>query len=152
MGFKTGLFISPHINTFRERLQVNGEFVSKQRVVEMCEEVFTVVKRLDLNLRFFELFTMLAFIEFNHQQCDYVVMEAGIGGRLDSTNVIDDPVCSAITSIGLDHTDVIGDSLSDIAFEKAGVIKPGRPCVVGPTGLGLREITDKAKEVGGSVI
>jgi len=75
----------------------------------------------------------MAFLEFKRQDCDYAVVECGIGGRHDATNIITDPVCSIITSIGYDHMSVIGHSLDDIAFEKAGIIKKGKPCVVGPT-------------------
>ena len=75
----------------------------------------------------------MAFLEFRRQGCDYAVIECGVGGRLDATNIIDDPVCSVITSIGYDHMPLIGDSLDEIAFEKAGIIKRGKPCVVGPT-------------------
>lgn len=86
-----------------------------------------------MDLRMFEILTMLSFMEFKKQQCDYVVLECGIGGRLDATNIIESPVCSVITTIGLDHMDVIGNTLEEIAWEKAGVIKREIPCVLGPT-------------------
>ena len=95
---------------------------------------------------------MMAFMEFAQSKCEYAVLECGIGGHLDSTNIIDTPVCSAITSIGLDHIDIIGDTLHHISSEKAGVIKAGRPCVLGPTCIGEEPISNYANQMGSELI
>ena len=91
------------------------------------------------DVRFFEIVTMIGLIEFRRAKCDYVVLECGLGGALDATNIIDVPelVCSSIASIGMDHMDVLGNSIDDIAAEKSGVIKNGAPCVIGPSCQGL---------------
>ena len=83
---------------------------------------------------------MIALLEFRDQKCEYAVLECGIGGHLDATNIIDRPICSTITSVGLDHIDVIGDHIDEIAFEKSGVIKQNIPCVLGPTCYGMKPI------------
>lgn len=105
MGFKVGMFISPHISTFRERITVNGELSTMENIVESCNRVFKVVEEHDLDVRFFEIVTMVGFLEFQRAKCDYVVLECGLGGKLDATNIIDGPelVISSIASIGLDH-------------------------------------------------
>ena len=90
---------------------------------------------------------MISLLEFKRQRCDFAVLECGIGGHLDATNIVDYPICSVITSIGLDHIDVIGNSIEAIASEKAGVIKPNTPCVIGPTCLDLEPITQRAIDV-----
>jgi len=135
LGLKTGLFTSPHVNSFRERIRVNDELTSQTSVIRHFEKLLEMVNQNDLDMRFFEVLTMMAFLEFQEKGVDYAVLECGIGGRLDSTNIVDSPVCSVITSIGHDHMDVIGNTLGEIAFEKAGVVKRGVPCVVGPTAL-----------------
>ena len=152
MGFKTGLFTSPHIDTFRERVQVNGNLISKEHVVEHFEAILRAIQEKDIDLRFFEVVTMIALLEFRRQGCQYAVIECGIGGKLDATNIIDEPECSVITSIGLDHMDVIGDSLDAIASEKAGVIKQGLPCIVGPTCADRQPISERAKKLSSPLI
>lgn len=103
-------------------------------------------------MRFFEIVTMIALLEFREQNCEYAVMECGIGGFLDATNIIDKPLCSTITSIGLDHMDVIGNSIEEIAYEKSGVIKKDIPCVLGPTCWGIQPIYDRAREQNSPII
>lgn len=93
---------------------------------------------------------MMALLEFAQQGCEYAILEAGIGGRLDATNIIDNPICSVITSIGLDHTDVIGNTLDEIAAEKAGVIKQGTACIIGPTCIERAPIKQKCLSTPGS--
>ena len=116
--------------------------ISMQNIVEICERVFKVVEENNLDIRFFEIVTMIGFIEFQRQKCDYVLLECGLGGKLDATNVVIPPdvICSVIVSIGMDHMDVIGDTLEDIAEEKSGIFKTGVPVVLGPTCQGLKEI------------
>ena len=88
MGFKVGMFISPHISSFRERVQINGELASIESIVNICDRVFEVVEKHDLDVRFFEIVTIIGFIQFMEEKCDYVVLECGIGGRIDATNVV----------------------------------------------------------------
>lgn len=134
LGFKTGLFISPHISSFRERIRINGEMISINKVVDFTDEIFAVVDKHKLDVTFFEIVTMIAFLHYRDNAVDYAVIECGLGGRNDATNVIDKVSCAAITSIGNDHAEIIGPELSDIAYEKAGIIKPTtKHCVLGPT-------------------
>ena len=125
-SYKVGLYTSPHIHNFRERIQINGELISQNVAEEIFNEVF------DPSLSFFDVLTLMAFIHFAREKVDYAVIEAGIGGRLDATNVIC-PVLSIITSIGLDHTAILGDTLELIAKEKGGIVKPNVPLIVGPS-------------------
>ena len=95
---------------------------------------------------------MIALLEFRDQKCEYAVLECGIGGHLDATNIIDRPICSTITSVGLDHIDVIGDHIDEIAFEKSGVIKQNIPCVLGPTCYGMKPIQERASQQNSPII
>lgn len=124
-GYKVGLYTSPHISTFRERIRVNGEMISE-------EEALVFLQNLPKNASFFECMTLLAFHHFAKEKCDVVVLEVGMGGRLDATNIVT-PILSVITSIGFDHSLYLGDTLEKIAFEKAGIIKPGVPALLGPS-------------------
>ena len=131
-GLKVGLYTSPHILDFRERIRIVGN--SGFRLIPQ-EDVWNFVQRWKdtfdhLDLSFFEITTMIALDWFAVQEADVVVLETGLGGRLDSTNIVT-PVLSVITNIGLDHCDMLGDTLAEIAFEKAGIIKPLVPVVVG---------------------
>lgn len=130
-GYRTGLFVSPHVSCFRERVQLNGELISEQEVCATLSEIFNVSAQLRIPATFFELTTMMAFQHFAKQNVDCVVLEAGLGGRLDSTNIVT-PSLSVITSIGMDHTRILGNSIPEIAREKAGIIKPRVPVVIGP--------------------
>lgn len=129
-GLKVGLFTSPHLLDFRERIRINGEMVPHDFVVEFVERNRPFFK--SESLSFFEMTTGMAFAYFAQQQVDIAVVEVGLGGRLDSTNVIT-PLLSVITNIGLDHTQFLGNTLPDIAAEKAGIIKAGVPVVIGQT-------------------
>jgi dihydrofolate synthase / folylpolyglutamate synthase len=122
-GFKVGLFSSPHILCPTERISINGKCIPKNQL----EEYFEQLDRLS----YFERMTLAAFLYFKEQKVDWAVIEVGLGGRLDATNVIKPKVC-AITSIGYDHTHILGETLEKIAFEKAGIIKAGVPVVFGP--------------------
>lgn len=127
-GYKTGLFISPHITGFGERMQINFERISEAEIIEQVEKLFPIVEKLKENgdvITEFEFVTAIAFNWFSEQKCDVVVLETGLGGRFDSTNVIKSPLCSVITSISLDHTAVLGDTLEKVATEKCGIIKKG---------------------------
>ena len=129
-GEKVGLFTSPHIEDFRERIRVNGGMISESEVVNFCEQVKSF--ELDFEPSFFEITWMMTLIHFLNQQCTICVIETGLGGRLDSTNIIT-PILSIITNIGLEHTNFLGDTLEKIAFEKAGIIKNTIPVVIGET-------------------
>jgi dihydrofolate synthase/folylpolyglutamate synthase len=127
-GYKTGLFTSPHLKDFRERIRINGKPISKQRVIRFVEEN----KELFASLKpsFFEMNVALAFSYFAQQKVDIAIIETGLGGRLDSTNIITPELC-LITNISFDHRDLLGDTLAKIAYEKAGIIKKQVPIIIG---------------------
>ncbi len=127
-GYRVGLFTSPHLVDFRERIRVNGEMIGKRTVSRFVERWLN--SNLTCEPSFFELTTALAFEYFKKQKVDYAVIEVGLGGRLDSSNIIT-PILSVITNISIDHTQFLGNTLAEIASEKAGIIKPGVPAVVG---------------------
>lgn len=129
-GLKTGLYVSPHYKDFRERIKVNGQYIPPARVVEFVERHRTRIE--EIKPSFFELCVAMAFEHFARERVDVAVVEVGLGGRLDSTNVIT-PLLSVITNISYDHMNLLGDTLPQIAFEKAGIIKAGVPVVVGET-------------------
>jgi dihydrofolate synthase/folylpolyglutamate synthase len=129
-GYKTGLYTSPHLKDFRERIRVNGEMISESFVVDFVERIRGVSEKMDPS--FFEITVVMAFDYFVHQTVDIAIIEVGLGGRLDSTNIIT-PELSVITNIGFDHMNLLGNTLAAIAFEKAGIIKKGIPVVVGET-------------------
>lgn len=118
-GLKTALFISPYIIDFRERIQINGEFISENDLIDVCAEV----KNTKIELTEFEFITAAAFLYFSKQKCDIAVVETGLGGRLDATNTLTDVRSAVITKIGLDHTAILGDTYGKIAREKCGIIK-----------------------------
>ncbi|MDR2809093.1 MAG: bifunctional folylpolyglutamate synthase/dihydrofolate synthase [Tannerellaceae bacterium] len=127
-GYRVGLFTSPHLVDFRERIRVNGEMISKDYVVDFTESHRSFFE--PLKPSFFELTSAMAFAYFRSEKVDFAVIEVGLGGRLDSTNIIT-PILSVITSISLDHMQFLGNTLQEIAYEKAGIIKPGVPVVIG---------------------
>ena len=129
-GMKVGLFTSPHLMTFRERIRVNGEIISEEYVVSWVEKNRTFFEKLQPS--FFELTTAMAFEYFRDAQVDIAIIEVGLGGRLDCTNIIS-PILSVITNISYDHTQFLGNTLEAIATEKAGIIKKGTPVVIGET-------------------
>lgn len=136
-GYKTGLYTSPHLKDFRERIRVNGRMITEQRVIDFTEHFqkeCTVVEP-----SFFELTTELAFQWFAEEQVDVAVIEVGLGGRLDSTNIIH-PDVSVITNISFDHIGLLGDTLEKIAFEKAGIMKKGVPVVIGKAEGAVKEV------------
>lgn len=126
-GYRTGLYTSPHLHSFRERIRINGELIPQERVVALWEQMRPEVEALPQTTAF-EIITALAFLDFSQQRVDRAVIEVGLGGRLDATNVIRPAAC-AITSLSLEHTELLGSTLDRIAYEKAGIIKPGVPVV-----------------------
>lgn len=139
-GYKTGLFISPHLYSPCERIQVDGNPISKQQFTEAVLEVFQEEEQ---ELNFFEILTAAAFCHFARTGVEYAVLETGLGGRKDPTNICM-PVASVITSIGMDHMDLLGSSLAQIAREKAGIIKPKVPCFSGTVNPSARDEIKKA--------
>ena len=129
-GYRVGLYTSPHLVDFRERIRVNGKMIPEQRVVDFVEQERSFFE--PLHPSFFELTTALAFLYFKEQEVDVAVIEVGLGGRLDCTNIIN-PLLSVITNISFDHTQFLGHTLEEIATEKAGIIKQGIPVVIGET-------------------
>ena len=127
-GYKVGLFTSPHLVDFRERIRINGECISEQYIIDFVEKERRFFE--PLHPSFFELTTALAFKYFAEQKVDIAIIEVGLGGRLDCTNIIT-PILSIITNISKDHTQFLGNTLADIAGEKAGIIKPGVPVIIG---------------------
>jgi dihydrofolate synthase / folylpolyglutamate synthase len=147
-GYKVGIYTSPHLQEFTERIRLGGADLSKKEFVDLVEELKPVIARLEQPATFFELTTAMAFLHFARNQANVAVIEVGLGGRLDSTNVVT-PLVSVITSLSMDHMAVLGDSLAKIAFEKAGIIKPGRPVVLSPQrDEAARVIRDVAAERG----
>ena len=127
-GYKTGLYTSPHLKDFRERIRINGEMISRDFVVNFVQRTMTLSEAVQPS--FFELTVAMAFDYFEKEKVDIAVIETGLGGRLDSTNIIT-PLVSIITNIGYDHMNLLGNSLPEIAGEKAGIIKAGVPVVIG---------------------
>ncbi len=127
-GYKVGLFTSPHLIDFRERIAVNGQMIAKQFVVDFVAEYKELVK--EIQPSFFEWTMALAFYYFEHEKVDVAIIETGLGGRLDSSNVVE-PLVSAITTIAIEHTQYLGNTLKEIAFEKGGIIKTKTPVVIG---------------------
>lgn len=131
-GYRVGLYTSPYVIEFRERIRLNGKMIPREELVAVTEIVRSAAEKLaqdDICITEFEAVTAAAFLYYARSQCDVVVLETGLGGRFDATNIIKSPLCSVITSVSLDHTRVLGNTLSEIAFEKCGIIKRGRPVV-----------------------
>ena len=147
-GYKTGLYTSPYVRVFNERMRYMGENITDSELAEITEYVKGFAEKMTEKPTEFELITVIAFEYFNRKGCDVVILEAGMGGRLDSTNVIDDPIVSIITGIALDHTAYLGDTEEKIAAEKAGIIKQGIPVLFGGEHEGAYAvISAKAEEM-----
>ena len=147
-GYKVGLYTSPYIKVFNERMRVDGENIPDDRLAALTEKIRPIADAMEDKPTEFELITALAFLYFAEEKCDFVVLEAGLGGRLDSTNIIKTPVLSVITGISLDHTAILGDTVEKIAAEKAGIIKKNIPVLFGGTDeAAARVIADKAAEM-----
>ncbi len=130
-GYNVGLFTSPHIYTYNERIQINGKPVEMELIYEAYHTLMSLLKKEGLQSHFFEITTFLALLIFKKSKIDIAVIETGIGGHFDTTNVID-PVVSIITTLGMDHLEMLGDNLDAIAFQKGGIIKESVPVVIGP--------------------
>lgn len=144
-GYRTGLYISPHYKDFRERFRINGQFISKQYLIDLVEQLKPAIE--EIRPSFFEITVAIAFDFFAKKKVDVAVIETGLGGRLDSTNIIT-PLLSVITNISFDHQNILGDTLEKIAFEKAGIMKPGIPCLIGEYDkVSYPVFTKRAKEL-----
>lgn len=130
-GDKVGLYTSPHISSFRERIKINGIMISENSAEELLSSLFAIKDKENIPCTFFEMMTLLAFLYFAQEKVDYAILETGLGGRLDATNIAT-PILSIITSISLDHTDVLSNDIDCITREKAGIIKEGVPILIGP--------------------
>jgi len=144
-GLKTGLFTSPHLVRYNERIQVNRRSIPDAEVIRRINEIRTVISEHDLNPSFFEITTALAFLYFFRSKVDIVILETGLGGRLDSTNIVR-PIVSVLTSIDLDHQRILGNSLAEIAQEKAGIVKQGVPVVSAPQPAEVRKVFESVAE------
>lgn len=142
-GFRTGLYISPHLDQFNERLSIDGQMISDADLRRLAARVRTAAETLGEEPTDFEMITAMAFCYFEEQHCDLVVLEVGMGGRLDATNVISHPEVCAIMHIGLDHTEFLGDTVEQVAAEKAGILKPGADCVLYHQHPGVMEVVQK---------
>ncbi|NYE57274.1 bifunctional folylpolyglutamate synthase/dihydrofolate synthase [Carboxydothermus ferrireducens] len=149
-GYKTGLFTSPHLSRYTERYKINGKEISPERVSKLVMEIrpllLTMVKEGFEHPTEFEVSTAMAFKYFAEEEVDFVVLEVGLGGLIDSTNVVSRPEVVAITNVGMDHMDYLGNTITEIARVKAGIIKPGVPVVTAATGEALEVIKEVAKE------
>ena len=143
-GYCTGLYTSPFIYQFGERMQVNGEMIPDDALIEITEYVKPLADSLDETPTEFELITAIAFEFFKRRKCDIVVLEVGLGGLLDATNVISTPEVAVITNIGLDHTDILGNTLEEIAFNKAGIIKENGHAVIYRGTPGVEKVFEDA--------
>ena len=144
-GYKVGLYTSPHLNDFRERIRINGKMISETNVVSFVEK--NMIYFQENKISFFEMTVAMAFDYFSNEEVDIAIIETGLGGRLDATNIID-PILSIITNIGLDHQDVLGENIREIAKEKAGIIKKGRPVVISEYQPSIHDIfNDRSKEL-----
>jgi dihydrofolate synthase/folylpolyglutamate synthase len=139
-GYKTGLYTSPHLRDFRERIRINGQMIPEQEVINFVNSHQALFE--EINPSFFEATVGLAFDYFAKQEVDIAIIEVGLGGRLDSTNVIN-PLLSLISNIGLDHQDILGNTLEEIAQEKAGIIKINTPIIIGEKQAGIAQIFEK---------
>jgi dihydrofolate synthase/folylpolyglutamate synthase len=136
-GYKTGLYTSPHLREFRERIRINGEMISEDEVVQFVKSQQTFID--DLDPSFFEVTLAMAFEYFAVNKVDIAIIEVGLGGRLDSTNIIN-PILSVISNIGYDHMNVLGNTLEEIAFEKAGIIKTNTPVIISQRQVDIQEV------------
>ena len=139
-GYNTGLYTSPHLKDFRERIKINGQMITEQKVIDFVLENKYLFEKLEMS--FFEMTVALAFNYFSKEKVDIAIIETGLGGRLDSTNIIN-PELSIITNIGLDHTNLLGNSIEEIAMEKAGIIKKETAIIIGKEQVETKSVFKK---------
>lgn len=151
-GYKTGLYTSPHIIDYTERIQINGKPITQNDFAELITDICEIAKKNDIYLTEFEVLTVSMFKYFEQQQTDICIIETGLGGRLDATNIIRSNLLSVITSISLDHTERLGETIEAIASEKAGIIKPGCPVVISASNRGYEVIKNKAEFLNSKIL
>ena len=149
-GYHTGLYTSPYIERFNERMAVDGEPISDEELANITEKVLAFADKMEDPPTEFELITAVAMLYFKEHNCDYVVLEVGMGGRLDATNIIKTPILSVITGISLDHTAFLGDTVEAVAAEKAGIIKSGVPVLFGGNDKAAAHVIECAAKEKGS--
>ena len=155
LGYTAGIFTSPYVADFRERIEANGEMISEERLEALTDRVIAVAETLSGRgdpPTEFEVVTAIGLAYFAEEQLDFTVLEVGLGGRGDSTNIIEKPVLSVITQVALDHMGELGDTVEKIAWEKAGIIKAGCPVMTGAAGGALEVIASRAAELGSPLI
>lgn len=141
-GLRTGLYTSPHLKNFRERMRVDGEMISGESVADILQTYHSMRPADDFTPSFFELTTVMALEHFRREKVDVAVVEVGLGGRLDSTNIINPDLC-VVTNISLDHTAILGDTIEQIAAEKGGIFKPGTRAIIGEAEAGVRKVFER---------
>lgn len=144
-GYKVGLYTSPHIHIFRERIKINSKMISKKELVSILSTIFDLIEHHNLEFSFFEISTILAFKYFAQKKIDIAIVETGLGGRLDATNILN-PIATVISTIDFDHMKILGNTLEKIAFEKAGIIKKNTPLFLNPKAI-FKSIKSKAREL-----
>jgi dihydrofolate synthase/folylpolyglutamate synthase len=150
-GYRVGLYTSPHLMDFTERIRIDAEMIAAHEVVQLARQIRVAATADGVALTFFEFVTVMAFLHFARRGVDLAVVEVGLGGRLDATNVLD-PEVAVITNIGLDHGEFLGNTLVSVAGEKAGIIKPGRPVVVGKVSSEVREVFQHTAAAQGAAV
>lgn len=151
-GYKTGLFTSPHVFEYTERIKINNTEISEEIFAQKVFNLINLASNNNIYLTEFEVLTAVAFDYFMEENVDIVILETGLGGRLDATNVIKDNICSIITHIDFDHTERLGDSIEKIASEKAGIIKPRGTVIINEQNLGYEIINHQARQLGSEVL
>lgn len=151
-GYNVGLYTSPHIFKYNERFKINGKDISDEKLGTYVAYVEKIAKSHNIDLTEFEILTVIAFKYFCDEKVDFVVLETGLGGRFDATNVVKTPLLTAITSVSIDHKDRLGDTIDKIAFEKAGIIKENVDCVINSDNKGFETILQVANEKKSRVI
>ncbi len=149
-GYRVGLFTSPYVSSFNERIRIDGREIGNDELARHTETVKAACGKIDDSPTEFEMITAIGFLAFLENRCDVVVLECGLGGRFDATNVIEGAALSVITGIDLDHTSLLGDTTEKIAWEKAGIVKPGTPVLFGEGDDGAEEVIRRTAEEAGS--
>lgn len=151
-GYKIGLYTSPHLIDYTERIKINGQDISKEDFSQIIFQIIELAETNSIHITEFEILTALAFVYFNNQKVDFVILETGLGGRLDATNIIKKPLISVITTIDIDHIDRLGNTIEKIAFEKAGIIKEKVPVITLKDNNGIEIITKTCSEKSSNLI
>lgn len=151
-GYKIGLYTSPHLVDYTERIKINDKDISREEFADLISDIIQIAKKHKIHATEFEILTAAAFVYFEKEKVDFSVIETGLGGRFDATNIIKNPLMSIITSIDKDHTDRLGSTIEKIAYEKAGIIKSGIPVITLKNNNGIEVIKEKALKTGGNLI